>query len=124
VIPLTRVLIVEGDNALRDRYAVALGEDGYDVLTASDFTEALAKNLLHSPELVVMDPGADRRGLEFAIEVARVNSHARVIFNTPDPYQYSRDFHAWVADGMAEKCGDAAVLVRALRRLSPRRTPV
>lgn len=121
---MTRVLIVEGDNALRDLYAEALGEDGYDVLTASCFTDALAQNLLHRPEVIVMDPGADRRGLEFAIEFTRGNVRARVIFNTPDTLYYSRDFHAWVADGIAEKRGDATALVTALRRLSGKRTRV
>ncbi len=124
VITLTRVLIVEGDNALRDLYAVALGEEGYEVLTASGFTDALAQNLLHCPEVIVMDPGADRKGLEFAIEFIRTNGRARVIFNTPDAYHYSRDFHAWVADGIAEKCGGAIALVSALRRLSGKRTRV
>ncbi len=124
VISLTRVLIVEGDNALRDRYATALGEDGYEILTASNFTDALAQNLLHRPEVIVMDPGADLRGLEFAIEFTRVNGHARVIFNTQDSYQYTRDFHAWVADGVAKKCGDATSLVGALRRLTGGRARV
>lgn len=120
---MTRVLIVEGDDALRDRYATALGENGYEVLTASCFTDALAKNLLHRPEVVVMDPGADRRGIEFALEFARVNARVRVIFNTPDTYLYRRDFTAWVADGMAEKCSDATVLLDAVHKLAAGRTP-
>lgn len=121
---MTRVLIVEGDNVLRDLYAVALGDDGYEVLTASCLTDALAQNLLHRPEVIVMDPGADRRGLEIAIEFTRANCLARVVFNTPEPYLYSRDFHTWVADDIAEKRGDATSLVRALRRLSGKRTHV
>ena len=120
---MTRVMIVEGDDALRDRYATALRENGYEVLTAAGFTDALAKNLLHRPQVIVMDPGADRRGIEFALEFTRVNARVRVIFNTPDPYLYREDFTAWVADGMAEKCSDATVLLSVVHRLEAGGTP-
>jgi len=120
---LTRVLIVEGEDALRDRYATALGEDGYEILTAASYTDALAKNLLHRPEVIVMDPGADPRWLDFVLEFGRVNGRVRVILNTLDPCQYHRDFSAWVADAMAEKCADATVLINALHRVVGGRTP-
>ncbi len=118
---MARVLIVEGDGVLRDRYVKALSEDGYEILTACEYADALAQNLLHRPDIVIMDPGADRRGLEIALEIARVNDHVRVVFNTPDTYQYGRDFSTWVADAVAEKCADATNLRSALRSLAERR---
>jgi DNA-binding response OmpR family regulator len=115
---LTHVLIVEGDQHLRDLYTSALEEDGYRVTCACNYADALAQNLLHHPDVIIMDPGPGRRGLEVAHEMTRVNEQASVIFNTPDLASIRTDFSAWVADALAPKCEDLSALRNELHRLS------
>jgi CheY-like chemotaxis protein len=115
-----RVLIVEGNKVLRDCYSEILSEDGYEILTATGYTEALAKNLLHSPDVVIMDPGLGRSGLQAAEEMTRVNRRLRVVFHTAESYQCVRDFSTWIADVMASKGDDPKLLRDVLRHLVPR----
>ncbi|MFB3907016.1 MAG: response regulator [Candidatus Eisenbacteria bacterium] len=115
---MTVVLIVEGEPTLRNSHSAALRQCGYHVITACDFADALAMNLLHRPDVIVMDPGLEGRGLDVALEMTRVNKDARVVFHTRNPYQIGRDFSAWVADAMAEKSEDPSELLVTLRHLA------
>ena len=112
------VLLVEGDPRLRDLYASALEGDGYRVTTACHFAEALAKNLLHRPDVAILDADAEPNGTETALELTRVNPGVSVVFLTASPYLVGRDFHAWVADALAPKTEDASGLSCAIRKLA------
>lgn len=52
---LTRVLVVDDDQAVRDYFTQLLQEQGYEVVTAADGEAALAAARLHQPDLITMD---------------------------------------------------------------------
>ncbi|MEE8372670.1 MAG: response regulator [Dehalococcoidia bacterium] len=57
-----KVLVVEDDPAARRLVSFALEQDGYEVLTASNGLEGLAKAQTERPEILVLDvmlPGLD-----------------------------------------------------------------
>lgn len=116
---MRRILIVEGNKALRDCYEEVLAEDGYEVLTAMGCAEALAKNLMYSPDVVVMDPGLDRSS-EAAEEMTRVNRRLRVVFHTADLHRGIRDFSYWIADALAPKGEDPRTIREVIRHLGAR----
>lgn len=115
---MARILIVETNGNLRDIYASALTEDGHQVVTASDAADAAALNLIHRPDVIVMDPAEAPSGIRLAEEFSRSNPAVHLIFNTQDSYRVERDFSAWVADALAEKGGDLSPLRSAVRSLA------
>jgi DNA-binding response OmpR family regulator len=50
-----RVLVVDDDPDVREVVATVLGDDGYEVDTASDGAEALRKVGEHAPDAVILD---------------------------------------------------------------------
>ena len=63
--PHRRVLVVDDDRAIRDVVSETLGLEGYEVDTASNGLEALAKMREQVPDAVVLDlmmPGLDGWG--------------------------------------------------------------
>lgn len=62
---MTRILVIEDDVSMRALIVRALGQAGYEVLTATDGGEGLAQWRAHGPALIVTDlymPNVD--GLE------------------------------------------------------------
>src|SRR3990167_6907164 len=52
---MTKVLLVEDDNNLREIFEMRLQAEGYQTLTASDGEEALVVALKEKPELIIAD---------------------------------------------------------------------
>lgn len=52
---MSKVLLVEDDNNLREIFEMRLQAEGYDTLTASDGEEALVVALKEKPELIIAD---------------------------------------------------------------------
>lgn len=52
---MTKVLLVEDDNNLREIYEARLAAEGYDIVTAKDGEDALATAKQHKPELIISD---------------------------------------------------------------------
>ncbi|MDR0887449.1 MAG: response regulator [Candidatus Nomurabacteria bacterium] len=52
---MTKIMVVEDDNNLREIYGVRLNAEGYDVVTANDGEDALGKVLAEKPDLVLSD---------------------------------------------------------------------
>ena len=64
---LTRVLVIEDDQAIRSLIAYALGDEGYEVDEAPEGRQALGLIAQRHPDIIVLDmkmPGMD--GWEFA----------------------------------------------------------
>ena len=62
---MPRILLAEDDPLNRDMLSRRLGRSGYDVMTAVDGNEAIAKAIAESPALILMDlqmPGVDGWG--------------------------------------------------------------
>lgn len=77
------ILLVDDDETLRERLARALRERGYDVRTAGNADEAMAKVREDSPELAVLDlkmPG--RSGIELLKEMRVYDPATEVLILT------------------------------------------
>jgi two-component system response regulator RegA len=77
------LLVVDDDRAFRERLAHALRARGYEVSTAADYDEAMARATTDSPELAVVDlkmPG--RSGLELVRDLLAVDPTTRIVVLT------------------------------------------
>ena len=54
-VPMTSILVVDDERAVRDVVRLYLEQDGYDVSTASNGTDAVAAFESGKPDLVVLD---------------------------------------------------------------------
>lgn len=52
---MTKIMIVEDDNSLREIYSIRLTAEGYDVVSAGDGEEALAIAVRERPALILSD---------------------------------------------------------------------
>ena len=81
--PISRLLVVEDDDTIRETVGEALRSEGYDVLTSSDGASALNLVLSESSnpfQLIVLDlmmPGLG--GLDFCRELRRINNTTPIL---------------------------------------------
>ncbi len=81
--PRARLLLVDDDESLRERLALALEDRGYEVRTACDGTQALAVALDFLPKMAVVDlrmPGMS--GLELIRQLAEGHPELEIIVLT------------------------------------------
>ena len=52
---MTKILLVEDDINLRDIYSARFAAENYEIITASDGEEALAKAVKEKPDLILLD---------------------------------------------------------------------
>ena len=82
---LRRVLIVDDERKNRQLIEVMLGEDGYQVLTASSGDDALAMIDVSAPDIVLLDvmmPGMDGYQVASRIKGNPATAHIPVIILT------------------------------------------
>ena len=82
---LRRVLIVDDERKNRQLIEVMLGEDGYQLLTASCGEDALAMIALSAPDLVLLDvmmPGMDGYQVAARIKADPATAHIPVVILT------------------------------------------
>ena len=111
------VLVVEDDTNQRALYEEELLDEGYQVLTAGDGKEALARVREHQPDLVVLDinmPVMD--GLDTLSQMLEENGHIPVILNSAYA-SYKDSFTSWSADAYVVKSSDLTELKTTVRRL-------
>jgi two-component system response regulator (stage 0 sporulation protein F) len=112
-----KVLIVEDEPALRKLYDLELRREGYEVSTARNGPEALARVEAARPDLVVLDvrlPGMD--GLEVLERILEREPELPVILNSA--YSSYRDsFRSWSADAYLSKSSDLSELKATIRGL-------
>ena len=52
---MTKIMVVEDDQSLREIYSISLTAEGYEVVSAGDGEEALAIAVKERPDLVLSD---------------------------------------------------------------------
>jgi CheY-like chemotaxis protein len=80
-----KILIADDEHDLLDIFRRFLKNQGFDVITAQDGSEALAKFIESRPEVTVLDyrmPRSD--GLQAASEILSMKSSAKIIMLTAD----------------------------------------
>ncbi len=117
------VLVVEDDTNQRALYQEELADEGYNVLTAGDGKEALARVREHQPDIVVLDinmPVMD--GLDTLSHLLEDNGHIPVILNSAYA-SYKESFTSWSADAYVVKSSDLTELKTTVRRLLDAKKP-
>jgi CheY-like chemotaxis protein len=113
--PAARVLVVDGDPALRRLYRQALGNEGYRVEAAASGEEALARmGAGEVPDAIVLE--VQLRGMDGITLLRRaLDAHPElaVVFNTGCA-GYKAHFGAWAADRFVVKSSDLRELKDAL----------
>jgi CheY-like chemotaxis protein len=111
------ILVVEDDTNQRALYEEELRDEGYDVVTAGDGKEALARVADRKPDLIVLDvnmPGMD--GLDTLARLQESDGKIPVILNTA--YASYRDsYSSWSADAYVVKSSDLTELKTTVKRL-------
>lgn len=76
---MTNILIVEDDQALREAYKFTLQREGYNVSTAINGKEALAKTKESEPDIILLDMlMPSMSGLQFLEKYNVINEHPKV----------------------------------------------
>jgi DNA-binding response OmpR family regulator len=117
---MARLLVIDDEGDIRHLYAAELEDDGHDVCTAGNSSEAL--DLLRSREfdLVVLDIQLDQEsGLELLQKIARERGQLPVILCTAFS-SYRDDFSSWLADAYVVKSSDLNELKEQVRQVLAR----
>ncbi|MFQ5637318.1 MAG: response regulator [bacterium] len=101
-----RILVLDGEEKLRNRYQHELQALGYQVITAGDSRIALEKIKCGSVDLVIMDLELpDGSGFDCLERLMSLRRQVKVVINTTDA-SYKEDFHSWIADAFLMKSAD------------------
>jgi CheY-like chemotaxis protein len=111
------ILVVEDDTNQRALYVEELEDEGYNILSAADGKEALARVKEHKPDLIVLDvnmPVMD--GLDTLARLLESDAKIPVILNTAYA-SYRESFQSWSADAYVVKSSDLSELKATVKRL-------
>lgn len=112
-----KILMVENERRLRQFYKLELEAEGYEVITAANGQDALAKLREAPVQVVVFDLAfSDEAGMACLQNLVNTNRDLKVMIHTADP-MYRMDFRTWVADALLMKSPDAGKLKSAVGRL-------
>ncbi len=123
------VLVVDDDQNQRLLYKQELEAEGYDVLLASNGSEAIETVSTQTVDAVVLDiamPGMD--GVEALSRLLDIDRQLPVILNTAYA-NFKQDFMTWAAEAYVVKSSDLSELLSALanacrkRNIEPPSTP-
>jgi two-component system, chemotaxis family, chemotaxis protein CheY len=119
--PVTRILLIDDDEAIREFVSMALGDEGYEIITAANGAAALDLIERHPPSLILLDmrmPILD--GWSFAeFYRQRPGPHAPIIMLTAA--QDAADCAAQIdADGFLAKPFDLSALLDLVDRYTRR----
>lgn len=110
------ILVVDDEVNLRKLYANELEEQGYQVITAANGSEALLK-VETDPDLVVLDIKLHQdNGLDFLRRIKERRPSLPVILNSGYS-TYRDDFTSWLADAYLVKSSNTSELLEKVREL-------
>ena len=111
------ILVVDDEPGLRLLYAAELEDEGYQVVTADNCSEAAAVLAERQIDLVVLDIQIRQEsGLEMLQQIVKERSGLPVILCSA--YNcYKDDFASWLADSYVVKSSDLSELKNEIRRL-------
>jgi len=113
-----KILIVEGESALRKRYRSAFKALGYEVVTAGSARRAVDRVRREPVDLVVLDLVLpDCTGFRCLERLLSIRRDLKVVINTAYT-EYKDDFHSWAADAFLVKSSDLTELKQTVTRLA------
>lgn len=79
---MTKILVVEDEESLREPLVYLLEKEGYDVIEAADGDEAIREFKAHSPDLILLDLMLPKRNGNDVCQTIRQTSNVRIIMLT------------------------------------------
>jgi DNA-binding response OmpR family regulator len=111
-----KILIVDDDLHIRRLYKEELEEEGYDVVVASNGSEALELFEKENPDLVTLDilmPDMD--GIKVLRQMKEKKPRIPIIMSTA--YDYRDDFAVWASEAYIVKSAELSELKETIQRL-------
>jgi two-component system response regulator (stage 0 sporulation protein F) len=112
-----KLLLVDDDDSIQLLYQEEFKDEGYQVDSARNGEEALARFAENRPDLVILDvmmPGLN--GIEVLRQLKSRDPSVPVLINSAY-FEYKQDLGAWAADGYIVKSADLTELKAAAARL-------
>ena len=114
---MSRILVVDDEANICMLYTEELTEEGYEVFTASNTAEAVAKLQQSEFDLVVLDIKLkNESGIDLLQKIVKERHEMPVILCSAFSC-YKDDFSAWLADGYIVKSGDLSELKQEIARV-------
>jgi DNA-binding NtrC family response regulator len=114
---MSRLLVVDDEANIRLLYAEELKDDGYDVVTAANISEAMEKLQEGTFDLAILDIKLkNESGIELLQKLVKERHNMPVILCSAFSC-YKDDFSAWLADGYVVKSGDLTELKHEIARV-------
>jgi two-component system response regulator RegX3 len=79
---MTKILVVEDEQSLREPLVYQLVKEGYDVIEAADGDEAIREFKAHEPDLILLDLMLPKRNGNDVCQTIRQTSNVRIIMLT------------------------------------------
>jgi two-component system, response regulator, stage 0 sporulation protein F len=113
---MARLLLIDDEQHIRERFSSELGEDGHSVMALASCCHLMKRIELHKPDLVVLDIKlVDCDGLEILMEIRNSYPDLPVIlWSAYDSYRY--DIRGIAADYYVLKSFDLAELKERIAR--------
>jgi len=114
---MAKILVVDDEPGLRLLYSAELTDEGYQVVTAENCSEAATALAEQQIDLVVLDIQIKKEsGLEMLQQIVKERNDLPVILCSA--YNcYKDDFASWLADAYVVKSSDLSELKNQVRRL-------
>lgn len=114
---MSKLLIVDDEANIRLLYSAELTDEGYEVETAANISEALEKLESHSFDLALLDIKLkNESGIELLQKIVKERHDMPVILCSAFS-SYKDDFSAWLADSYVVKSGDMTELKEEVKRV-------
>jgi len=114
---MSRLLVVDDEANIRLLYTEELAEEGYEVVTAGNITEATERLQEGAFDLAVLDIKLkNESGIELLQQLVKERHDMPVILCSAFSC-YKDDFSAWLADGYVVKSGDLTELKQEIARV-------
>jgi two-component system response regulator RegX3 len=79
---MTKILVVEDEESLREPLVYLLEKEGYEVIEAADGEEAIREFKAHAPDLILLDLMLPKRNGNDVCQTIRQTSNVRIIMLT------------------------------------------
>jgi two-component system response regulator RegX3 len=79
---MTKILVVEDEESLREPLVYLLEKEGYEVIEAADGDEAIREFKAHAPDLILLDLMLPKRNGNDVCQTIRQTSNVRIIMLT------------------------------------------
>ncbi len=118
------ILVADDQKNIREYCRLSLADEGYRVFLAADGAEAVAKFILESPDLAILDISMPRtNGLEALEKIKKLAPRTPVVLFTAHDDDCLHDRRAMLATACVEKAGDLTELKRTVAGILKDRRP-